>query len=157
MNGKTDRVIRDRYEKLALDKVMRNRKERQYVGKDDSMTDMTNITEKSDIFSGHYEIQIILFLITIIVVAMHTTYHFGIILESNSYLQYMVTTFIFINLYNTATITHAKCLFSFSLFWLFAGFLVPSCPKHALVLGNGCERFCASRSLLGSYVHQRSI
>ena len=28
MNGKTDRVIRDRYEKLALDKVMRNRKER---------------------------------------------------------------------------------------------------------------------------------
>ena len=23
--------------------------------------------------------------------------------------------------------------------------------------GNGCERFCASRSLLGSYVHQESI
>ena len=64
---------------------MRNRKERQYVGKDDSMTDMTNITEKGDIFSGHYEIQIILFLITIIVVAMHTTYHFGTILELNSY------------------------------------------------------------------------
>ena len=78
MNGKTDRVIRDRYEKLALDKVMRNRKERQYVGKDDSMTEMTDITETSDIFSGHYEIQIILFLITIIVVTMHTTY---IILE----------------------------------------------------------------------------
>ena len=38
MNGKTDRVIRDRYEKLALDKVMRNRKERQCVDKDDSMT-----------------------------------------------------------------------------------------------------------------------
>ena len=55
---------------------MRNRKERQYVSKDDSMTDMTDITETSDIFSGHYEIQIILFLITIIVVAMHTTYHF---------------------------------------------------------------------------------
>ena len=51
----------------------------------------------------------------------------------------------------------ANCLFSFSLFWLFAGLLVPSCPKHALVLGNGCERFCASRSLLGSYVHQKSI
>ena len=67
---------------------------------------MTNITETSDIFSGHYESQIILFLITIIVVAMHTTYHFGIILESNSYLQYMVTAFIFINLCNTASITH---------------------------------------------------
>ena len=73
MNGKIDRVIRDRYERLALDKVMRNRKERQYVGKDDSMTDMTDITETSDIFSGHYEIQIMLFLVTVIVVTMHTT------------------------------------------------------------------------------------
>ena len=108
-------VIGDRYEKLALDKVMRNRKERQHVGKDDSMTDMTDITETSDIFSGHYEIQIILFLITIIVVTMHTTYHFGTILESNSYLQNMVTTFIFINLCNTATITHgdAKLLINY--------------------------------------------
>ena len=57
-------------------KVMRNRRERQYVGKGDSMTDMTNITETSDIFSGHYESQIILFLVTVIVVTMHTTYHF---------------------------------------------------------------------------------
>ena len=57
---------------------MRNRKERQYVGKDDSMTEMTDITETSDIFSSHYESQIMLFLITIIVVTMHTTY---IILE----------------------------------------------------------------------------
>ena len=106
MNGKTDRVIGDRDEKLALDKVMRNRKERQYVGKDDSMTDMTNITETSDIFSGHYEIQIILFLVTVIVVTMHTTYHFGTILKSNSYLQNMVITLNFINLCNAATITH---------------------------------------------------
>ena len=29
--------------------------------------------------------------------------------------------------------------------------------KCALVLGNGCERLCASRPLLGSYVHQESI
>ena len=28
VNGKTDRVIGDRYKKLALDKVMRNRKKR---------------------------------------------------------------------------------------------------------------------------------
>ena len=85
MNDKTDRITGDTYEKLALDKVMRNRKERQYVGKDDFMKDMTDITETSDIFSGHYEIQIILFL-TLIAVTMHTTYHFGTILESNSYL-----------------------------------------------------------------------
>ena len=39
MNGKTDRVIRDRYEKLALDKVMRNRKERQCADKDDCRPD----------------------------------------------------------------------------------------------------------------------
>ena len=106
VNGKTDRVIGDRYEKLALDKVMRNRKERQYVGKDDSMTDMTDITKTSNIFSGHYEIQIILFLVTLIIVTMHTTYHFGTILESNSYLQNMVITLNIINLCNAATITH---------------------------------------------------
>ena len=45
MNGKTDRVIRDRYEKLALNKVMRDRKERQCVDKDDSMTDMTDLNK----------------------------------------------------------------------------------------------------------------
>ena len=42
-------------------------------------------------------------------------------------------------------------------FALFAGSLVPLCRKLALVLGNGCERFCTSRPLLGSYVHQESI
>ena len=68
------------------------------------MTDMTDITETSDIFSGHYEIKIILFL-TVIVVSMHTTYHFGTILESNSYLQNMIITLNFINLCNAATIT----------------------------------------------------
>ena len=45
VNGRTDRVIRDRYEKLALDKVMRNRKERQCVDKDDSITDMTDLNK----------------------------------------------------------------------------------------------------------------
>ena len=30
-------------------------------------------------------------------------------------------------------------------------------PACALVLGNGCERLCVSRPLLGSYVHQESI
>ena len=116
-------VIGDRYKKLALDKVMRNRKEREYVGKDDSMTDMTDITETSDIFSDHYEIQIILFLITIIVVTMHTTYHFGTILESNFYLQNMVTTFIIINLCNAATITHGDAKLHINYFDLLMYFL----------------------------------
>ena len=123
MNGKTDRVIGDRYEKLALDKVMRNRRERQYVGKDDSMTDMTNITETSDIFSGHYEIQIIFFLVTIIVVTMHITYHFGTILESNSYLQNLVITLNFINLCNAATITQGDAKLHIDYFDLLMYFL----------------------------------
>ena len=116
-------VIGDRYEKLALDKVMRNRKERQYVGKDDSMTDMTDITEASDIFSGHYEIQIILFLVTVIVVTMHTTYHFRTILESNSYLQTMIITLNFINLCNAATITHGDAKVHINYFGLLMYFI----------------------------------
>ena len=32
-----------------------------------------------------------------------------------------------------------------------------SCSEGRAGLGNGCERLCASRSLLGSYVHQESI
>ena len=31
------------------------------------------------------------------------------------------------------------------------------CPRCALVLGNGSERLCTSRPLLGSYIHQESI
>ena len=43
---------------------------------------------------------------------------------------------------------------------LFLGYSVATCiccPKCALVLGNGSERFCTSRPLLGSYVHQESM
>ena len=32
-----------------------------------------------------------------------------------------------------------------------------SCSEVCAGLGNGCERFCASRSLLGPYIHQESI
>ena len=32
-----------------------------------------------------------------------------------------------------------------------------SCSEVCAGLGNGCERLCASRSLLGSYIHQESI
>ena len=37
--------------------------------------------------------------------------------------------------------------------WFSCSFVSEACAG----LGNGCERFCASRSLLGSYVHQESI
>ena len=38
-------------------------------------------------------------------------------------------------------------------------FLVPALFVRGVrfCLGNDCERFCASRPLLGSYVHQESI
>ena len=54
---------------------------------------------------------------------MHTTYHFGTILESNSYLQNMVTTFIFINLCNAATITHGDAKLHINYFDLLMYFL----------------------------------
>ena len=84
MNDETDRVIGDRYERLALERVMRNRKERMYESKVDYLMD---INETNDIFSGHYEIQTILFLVTIIFVIMLTIYHFGNMLGLNSYFQ----------------------------------------------------------------------
>ena len=87
------------------------------------MTDMTDITKTSNIFSGHYEIQIILFLVTIIVVTMHTTYHFGTILESNSYLQNMVINLNFINLCNAAAITYGDAKLHINYFDLLMYFL----------------------------------
>ena len=69
VNDKTDRVIGDRYERLAFERVMRNRKERMYASKVDYLID---INESNDIFSGHYETQTILFLVTIIFVIMFT-------------------------------------------------------------------------------------
>ena len=84
MNDKTDRVIADRYEKLAFERVLRNRKERMNARKVDYLIDMN---ETNGIFSGHYEIQTILFLVTIIFVIMLTLCHFGNILELNSYFQ----------------------------------------------------------------------
>ena len=40
---------------------------------------------------------------------------------------------------------------------LFTGFPCSFMSEACAGLGNGCERFCTSRSLLGSYVHQESI
>ena len=54
---------------------------------------------------------------------MYTTYHFGTILESNSYLQNMVTTFIFIILCNAPTITHGDVKLQINYFDLLMYFL----------------------------------
>ena len=78
MNEKIDLVIGDRYERLAYERVIRNRNEMFYARKDDYLIDMN---ETNNIFSGHYEIQTILFLVIIIFVIMLTAYHFGNILE----------------------------------------------------------------------------
>ena len=81
---RTDRVIGDKYERLAFERVVRNRKERLYTSKVGYLID---INETNDIFSGHYEIQYILFLVTIIFVIMLTACHFGNILELNSFFR----------------------------------------------------------------------
>ena len=81
---RTDRVIGDKYERLAFERVMRNRKERMYASKVDYLMD---INETNDIYSAHHEFQTILFLITIIFVIMLTAYHFGNMLGLNSYFQ----------------------------------------------------------------------
>ena len=54
---------------------------------------------------------------------MYTTYHFGTILESNSYLQNMVTTFIFIILCNAPTITPGDVKLQINYFDLLMCFL----------------------------------
>ena len=54
---------------------------------------------------------------------MYTTYYFGTTLESNSYLQNMVTTFIFINLYNAPTIAHGDVKLEINYFDLLMCFL----------------------------------
>ena len=53
---------------------------------------------------------------------MYTTYHFGTILESNSYLQNMVTTFIFIILCNAPTITHGDVKLQINYFDLLSNY-----------------------------------
>ena len=54
---------------------------------------------------------------------MYTTYYIGTILESNSYLQNMVTTFIFIILCNAPTITHGDVKLQINYFDLLMYFL----------------------------------
>ena len=92
MDVETDRVIGvigDNYERLALNRVMRNRNERMCASKFDYLMD---INEISDIFSGHYEFQTTLFLATIIFRIMFIVSHSGRILGLNSYFKNKLTT-----------------------------------------------------------------
>ena len=87
------------------------------------MTDMTDL--KQLIYFSHYEIHILLLSVAApnIVVTMYATYHFGTILELNSYLQNMVITFIFIILSNAPTITHGDVKLQLNYFNLLMYFL----------------------------------
>ena len=86
---KTDRVIGDKYERLAFKRVMRNRDERIYANKIDYLMD-TN--DASDVFSGHNKYQTILFIVIIIFVIILKTYHFGKFLGLNSHFQKKLAT-----------------------------------------------------------------
>ena len=86
---KIDRVIGDKYERLAFDREIRNRNESMYASKFDYLMD---INETNDIFPGYYEFQTILFLVTIIFVIMLTACHFGNILRLYSHFQKILAT-----------------------------------------------------------------
>ena len=89
MDVETDRVIGDKYERLAFNRVMRKRNERMCASKFDYLLD---INETSDIFSGHYEFQTILFLATIIFIIMLIASHSGRILGLTSHFQNKLAT-----------------------------------------------------------------
>ena len=62
---------------LAFDKVIRNRKGRQCVDKDDSMTDMKDLKQVIYFLAI---MKLLLVAASNIVVTMYTTYHFGTII-----------------------------------------------------------------------------
>ena len=57
---KTDKVIGDTYQRLAIKRVMENRDNRIYANKIDYMMDTNNA---SDVFSGHNKYKTILFIL----------------------------------------------------------------------------------------------
>ena len=71
---KTDKVIGDTYQRLALKRVMKNRDNRIYANKIDYMM-ITN--DASDVFSGHNKYQTILFILIFIFVVILIICLFG--------------------------------------------------------------------------------
>ena len=80
----TQRVIGDRYERLAFERVMKNRDKRMYANKIDYMMD-TN--EATDIFSGNNKYQTIFIIIFTIIICL-----FGNFLGLSSHFQKMLIT-----------------------------------------------------------------
>ena len=97
-----DRIRGDKYKRLAFERMMRIRKEKMYANKINYLMGMNGT---NDIFSGHCEIQTILFLVTIIFVNMLTACHFGNILGLKFLLQ-LVLIFFYFTACVVATITH---------------------------------------------------
>ena len=60
---------------------------------------------------------------------------------------------LFLDVKTPEDITCKLLFFLLAVCWFSCSFVSKVCAS----LGNGCERFCVSRSLLGSYVHQESI
>ena len=86
---KTDKVIGDTYQRLALKRVMKIRDNRLYANKIDYLMD-TN--EASDVFSGHNKYQSILFLLVFIFVIILIICLFGKFLGLNSHFQKIIAT-----------------------------------------------------------------
>ena len=86
---KTDKVIGDTYQRLAFKRVMKNRDNRLYTNKIDYMMDTNDI---SDVFSGHYKYQTILFILIFIFVIILIICLFGNFLGLNSHFQKILAT-----------------------------------------------------------------
>ena len=85
---KTDKVIGDTYERLAIKRVMKNRDNRLYANKIDYLMDTNNFC---DVFTGHNKYQTILFIVIIIFVVMLIVF-FGKFLGLNSHFQKILAT-----------------------------------------------------------------
>ena len=86
---KTQRIIGDRYERLAFERVMKNRDKRMYANKIDYMMD-TN--EETDIFSGNNKYQTIFIILIFIVVFIIIICLFGKFLGLSSHFQKILIT-----------------------------------------------------------------
>ena len=85
----TQRVLGDRYERLAFERVMKNRDKRMYANKIDYMMD-TN--EETDIFSGNNKYQTIFIILIFIVVFIVIICLFGKFLGLSSHFQKILIT-----------------------------------------------------------------
>ena len=86
---KTEKVIRETYERLAFKRVMKNRESRLHANKIDYLMDTNDV---SNVFSGHNKYQTILFIGIIIFVIMLIVCLFGKFLGLKSHFQNILAT-----------------------------------------------------------------